>query len=55
MTKNVILSLLAQGSTGDEILNILDTIVSDIEEENINDFVQHAVALNTPTLQEVAF
>jgi len=36
MSKSVILSLLAQGNTGDEILSILDTIVSDIEQENIN-------------------
>ena len=35
MSKNVILSLLAQGNTGDEILNILDIIVADIEQENI--------------------
>jgi hypothetical protein len=36
MSKSVILSLLAQGNTGTEILSILDTIVSDIEQENIN-------------------
>ena len=36
MSKSVILSLLAQGNTGAEILSILDTIVSDIEQENIN-------------------
>ena len=36
MSKSVILSLLAQGNTGDEILSILDNIVEDIEQENIN-------------------
>jgi len=36
MSKSVILSLLAQGNTGNEILSILDTIVEDIEQENIN-------------------
>lgn len=36
MSKSVILSLLAQGNTGDEILSILDTIVEDIVQENIN-------------------
>ena len=36
MSKSVILSLLAQGNTGDEILSILDTIVDHIEQENIN-------------------
>ena len=36
MSKSVILSLLAQGNTGDEILSILDNIVEHIEQENIN-------------------
>ena len=36
MSKQVILSMLAQGNTGDEILSILDIIVSDIEQENID-------------------
>ena len=36
MSKQVILSLLAQGNTGDEILSILDVIVSDIEQEGID-------------------
>jgi hypothetical protein len=36
MSKSVILSLLAQGNTGNEILSILDTIVSDIEQEGID-------------------
>jgi len=36
MSKSVILSLLAQGNTGNEILTILDSIVSDIEQANID-------------------
>ena len=36
MSKDVILSLLSKGSTGTEILQILDVIVEDIEQENIN-------------------
>ena len=36
MSKSVLLSLLAQGNTGNEILTILDSIVSDIEQENID-------------------
>jgi hypothetical protein len=55
MSKSVILSMLAQGNTGNEILNILDVIVEDITQENMNDFVQHAVALNMPTTAEIAF
>jgi hypothetical protein len=36
MSKQVILSMLAQGNTGDELLSILDVIVSDIEQEGID-------------------
>ena len=36
MSKSVILSLLAQGNTGNEILSILDNIVEHIEQENID-------------------
>ena len=36
MSLSVALSLLAQGNNGDEILTILDTLVSDIEQECIN-------------------
>ena len=36
MSKSVILSLLAQGNTGTEILTILDNIVSDIEQDGID-------------------
>ena len=36
MSKSVVLSLLAQGNTGNEILTILDTIVEDITQENID-------------------
>jgi hypothetical protein len=36
MSKQVIFSLLAQGNNGNELLSILDVIVSDIEQENID-------------------
>jgi hypothetical protein len=42
MSRSVVLSLLAQGNTGNEILNILDSIVAS---ENANE----------PTLNEVQF
>ena len=45
MSKSVILSLLAQGNTGSEILTILDTIVADIEQENIDDVAAYFAAL----------
>jgi hypothetical protein len=34
MSKKVILSLLAQGNNGTEILEILDVIVADLESDN---------------------
>ena len=36
MSLSIALSLLAQGNNGNEILNILDTLVADIEQEGIN-------------------
>jgi hypothetical protein len=45
MSKSVIFSLLAQGNTGDEILSILDIIVSDIQQENIDDCAAHYESL----------
>jgi hypothetical protein len=36
MSKSIAFSLLAQGNTGAEILEILDVIVADIEQENID-------------------
>ena len=45
MSKSVILSLLAQGNTGNEILDILDTLVADIEQENIDDVAGYYAAL----------
>ena len=45
MSKSVVLSLLAQGNTGNEILTILDTIVEDITQENIDDAAAYFAAL----------
>jgi hypothetical protein len=55
MTKTVALSLLAQGNTGEQILQILDSLVEDITEANINDFAEYAAGLNMGTLEPVAF
>jgi hypothetical protein len=44
MSKQVLISLLAQGNNGNEILSILDTLVADnVSEQNI------------PTLEELEF
>ena len=46
MSKSIALSLLAQGNTGAEILQILDVIASD----NVSEVADHE-----PTLSEVEF
>ena len=56
MSKSVMLSLLAQGNTGSEIMSILDAIASD----NVGgfDIIESPMiesALGIPTLEEVAF
>ena len=56
MSKTVMLSLLAQGNTGTEIMSILDAIVSD----NVGgyDYIESPMieaALGIPTLEEIAF
>ena len=45
MSKSVILSLLAQGNSGTEILSILDMLVESIVEENIDDVAEYYAAL----------
>jgi hypothetical protein len=45
MSKSVILSLLAQGNSGTEILTILDMLVESIVEENIDDVAEYYAAL----------
>jgi hypothetical protein len=56
MSRETILGMLRAGNTGEQILQILDTIVEEVTEQNINDFVEHAVALNAqPTLSSIEF
>jgi hypothetical protein len=45
MTSNLAISLLRRGSTGDEILQILETLVDGIEQENIADAAAHFEAI----------
>ena len=56
MSKSVMLSMLAQGNTGTEILSILDALATD----NVSGFEyiespQLESALGIPTLEEIAF
>ncbi len=47
MTKDLLISQLRQGNTGNQILEILDALVEHLENENINDFLDHTAALNS--------
>ena len=56
MSKTVMLSMLAQGNTGSEIMSILDAIASD----NVSgyEYIESPVieqSLGIPTLEEIAF
>jgi hypothetical protein len=56
MSKTAMLSLLAQGNTGSEIMSILDTLASD----NVSnfDYIESPVieqVIGIPTLAEIAF
>ena len=56
MSKSVILSLLSQGNTGNELLSILDAIASD--QVGGFDYIESPVieqVIGVPTLEEVAF
>jgi hypothetical protein len=56
MSRETLLGLLSAGNNGEQILQILDNIVEEVTEQNINDFVEHAVALNAqPTLSSIDF
>jgi propanediol dehydratase small subunit len=50
MTADLATALLNRATNGNELLQILDTLTSEIEQENIADFLEHAA-----TLQEVQF
>ena len=56
MSKSVMLSLLAQGNTGSEIMSILDALASDqVGGFDYIESPQLESALGIPTLKEIAF
>ena len=62
MTKDLYISMLRQGSTGNEILSILDTFMNDavgytiVESHDMLDKVAQAISpIVAPTLQPVQF
>jgi hypothetical protein len=53
MSKQILISMLRKGSTGDQILNILDAIVGDtMIEEQTESYICSGIM---PTLDEIAF
>ena len=55
MSNSLILSLLNRAGNGNQLMEILDTIVADVEQTNINDCAAHYAAISMPTLTEIAF
>jgi hypothetical protein len=55
MSKSVMLSMLAQGNTGSEILSILDAITTDNVSESDDSTQMPILKQSIPTLEEVAF
>jgi hypothetical protein len=55
MSKSVMLSMLAQGNTGTEILSILDALTSDKVAEETDSTYLPILGQSIPTLEEIAF
>jgi hypothetical protein len=55
MTRELALSLLRQGDNGSQIMQILDTLVEGIEQENISDAAAHYTAISSPTAETIQF
>ena len=52
MSQAMAISLLRQGKTGNQIMEILDVIKADVINANIDDCAQHYAAIST---QEIEF
>jgi hypothetical protein len=55
MSKQVMIAMLRQGSTGDEILSILDVLTSDNVSEGDDSNYLPILGQSVPTLEEIAF
>lgn len=55
MSKQVLISLLAQGNTGTEILSILDALIADNVSEVADSTYLPILGQSVPTLEEIAF
>ena len=55
MTRDLSLSLLRRGTTGPQILEILETIATDLETQGIEECAAHYAAISAPTADPIAF
>ena len=55
MSKSIALGLLRSANNGEQLLQILDSLVEDITEANINDFAEYAAGLKMGTLEPIEF
>jgi len=55
MTRDLSLSLLNRAADGNQILQILETIVSDFEQQGIEDAAAHYQAISAPTAEPIQF
>ena len=55
MSRELAINLLRQGNNGEQLLQILDTVVDEFTSQNIDDAAQHFAAMSTPTLEYVEF
>lgn len=55
MSQDLALSLLRRGANGSQILEILETIATEVTDANIADCAAHYAAISAPTLESVQF
>ena len=55
MSRELAINLLRQGNNGEQLLQILDTVVDEFTSQNIDDAAQHFAAISMPTMEPVAF
>ena len=55
MTSNLAISLLRRGNNGNQILEILDTLVNDVTNANIEDCASYYNEISAPTADPIQF
>jgi len=55
MTRDLATSLLNRAADGAQLLEILDSIATDLETQGIEECAQHFAKISTPTADPIAF